>query len=432
MKVAVAGTGYVGLVTAVCLAEIGHEVVCVDVDIEKVKLMQSLKSPIYEDRLEELMIKNKDNIIYTTDYKSAYKDSEVIFVGVGTPERQDGSANLDYIHEVCDQIKESSKDDKVVVIKSTVPMGTNKDISKRLNENSKVKFYVVSNPEFLAQGTAVKDTLSASRIIVGTNDKYSDKVMRELYLPLTQIPYNVPYLSMSRESAEMVKYASNDFLALKVSYINEIANICEEIGADIDDVTRGMSFDDRIGGKFLNAGIGYGGSCFPKDTKALYHFAQNLDCDLKTVNATIEVNVLQKQRLIEKAKKDFGEELKGKKVAVLGLAFKPGTDDLREAPSIDNVNMLLEYGVNINVYDPVALDKFKELFDNKIKYYKRIDDAIRNCDFVFIMTEWKEIVDYDVEKYVKLMRSPVVYDGRNCYSVEKMKEVGVLYRSIGR
>ena len=431
MKIAVAGTGYVGLVTAVCLAKIGHTVTCVDIDKEKINMLKQLKCPIYEDGLEELMIQCKNDIFYTTDYTDAYKNCDVIFIGVGTPEREDGSANLEYVYKVCDEIKSCANSDKVIVVKSTVPIGTNKKLELYMNKDSKYKFHFVSNPEFLSQGTAVKDTLHASRVVVGTNDEYSRKIMEELYRPLTKSPYNVPYLSMNRESAEMVKYASNDFLALKISYINEIANICEATGANIDDVALSMGYDDRIGNKFLKAGIGYGGSCFPKDTKALYHFSKSLGYEMKTVSSAIEVNLLQKQKLINKAKEDF-EKLENKKVAVLGLSFKPGTDDLRESPAFDNVNILLDYGAIVNVYDPISINKFRKIYKNKVNYYTNIDDAIKDCDFVFIITEWKEIVEYDLNKYKKLMKTAVVYDGRNCYDLDETLKVGIKYYSIGR
>lgn len=362
MRVAVAGTGYVGLVTAVCLAEIGHQVTCVDVDKNKIECLKKGKSPIYEADLEELMHKNKERLTYTLDYHEAYPKADVIIVGVGTPERSDGSANLDYVYTVCKQIKEVSKDDKVVVIKSTVPIGTNDDIEEWLNQDSPIHFYVASNPEFLAQGTAVHDTLYPSRIVVGIEDDYSKKVMADLYHPLTIEPYCAPYLVMDRKSAEMVKYASNDFLALKISYINEIANFCEKIGADITEVTKRMSYDSRIGPKFLNAGIGYGGSCFPKDTKALHWLSKSIDCELKTIKACIEVNKNQKIKLFLEAYSDFKENIRGKIVTMLGLSFKPNTDDLREAPSIDNVELLLEHGAIVRVYDPIAIENFKKNF----------------------------------------------------------------------
>lgn len=434
MKIAVAGTGYVGLVTAVCLAEIGHKVICVDIDENKINLMKSGEPPFYEKDLKKLMNKNKKRITYTTDYKVAYQNSNVIFIGVGTPEKLDGSANLDYVYEVCDKIKESATSDKVVVVKSTVPIGTNDEIEKQMNKDSKFRFYIVSNPEFLSQGTAVHDTLFPSRIVVGIEDDYSQKIMKKLYDPLTKNPYNTSYLSMDRRSAEMVKYASNNFLALKISYINEIANFCEQINANITDVTLGMSYDSRIGNQFLNAGIGYGGSCFPKDTKALHWLSKMYDCEIKTIAATIEVNKNQKLRLFEKFQEDNKNQIKDKTVAVLGLSFKPGTSDLREAPSIDNVKMLLNHGCSVHVYDPIALDEFKRRFnDRNMKYFHNISDAIKDSDAVFIMTELKEIIDYDISNYKKLMKQANIYDGRNCYSMEKIKSIKEInYYSIGR
>jgi len=435
MKIAVAGTGYVGLVTGVVLAEIGHNVTCVDVDEKKIKIMKSGKSPIYEEGLEELMLKNKKRLTYTTDYVNAYKDADVIFVGVGTPEREDGSANLDYVYSVCSQIASSVEKDTVVVIKSTVPIGTNDKIENYLRENvvNNIHLYVVSNPEFLAQGTAVRDTLYASRIVVGVEDKVASELMEKLYKPLTKEPYNVPYLVMNRQSAEMVKYASNDFLALKISYINEISNFCEKVGADINDVTLGMSKDSRIGDKFLNSGIGYGGSCFPKDTKALHWLSREVNTEIKTIKACIEVNKNQKIMLFNKLKRDYCN-LKGLNVAVLGCSFKPGTDDLREAPSIENVKLLLEYGCNINVYDPLdlSLNAFKKIFLDKIKYYNNIDDCIKNVDVVLIMTEHKAIKEYDLNNYVKYMNKPVIYDGRNCYKLDDVRKHNIKYVSMGR
>ncbi len=432
MRIAVAGTGYVGLVTAVCLAEIGHQVTCVDVDKKKIECLKRGESPIYEADLEELMHKNKERLTYTLDYHEAYPKADVIIIGVGTPERSDGSANLDYVYTVCKQIKEVSKEDKVVVIKSTVPIGTNDDIEKRLNQDSPIHFYVASNPEFLAQGTAVHDTLYPSRIVVGVEDDYSKKVMAELYHPLTIEPYCAPYLVMDRKSAEMVKYASNDFLALKISYINEIANFCEKIGADITEVTRGMSYDERIGSRFLNAGIGYGGSCFPKDTKALHWLSKSIDCELKTIKACIEVNKNQKIKLFSEAYSDFKENLRGKIVTVLGLSFKPNTDDLREAPSIDNVELLLEHGAIVRVYDPIAINNFQKKFQDRVEYYSSIDEAIKNADMVFIMTEAKEFKEYPLSHYKSLMKTPYVYDGRNCYDLEDVEKAKIHYYSIGR
>lgn len=442
MKIAVAGTGYVGLVTGIALAHIGHDVTCVDVDEEKVKKMSQGISPIYEEGLEELMKEDKERLTYTTNYKEAYKDKDVIFIGVGTPERADGSANLDYVYKVCEQIAESVNKDCVVVVKSTVPIGTNDKVEEYLRKNVKpgIKIYVASNPEFLAQGTAVRDTLHASRIVVGTNHRVPERIMRKLYSPLTKKPYKVPYLSMNRCSAEMVKYASNDFLALKISYINEIANFCERVGANIEDVTKGMGYDSRIGNKFLNAGIGYGGSCFPKDTKALHWLSKELERELKTVSACIEVNKRQKIILYEYLK-ELLIDLENKNIGVLGLTFKPGTDDLREAASIDNVELLLDSGANVKAYDPISTEKFKEkikLFVDedkvveKINYYTDIDDTIKDCDAVLIMTEWPQIKEYDLNKYEELMKNPLVLDGRNCYNLKDVEKTKVKYLSIGR
>ena len=318
MKIAVAGTGYVGLVTGVALANIGHNVVCVDVDENKIKLMNSGISPIYEEGLEELMHKNKNRLEYTTDYKNAYKDADVIIIGVGTPERADGSANLDYVFGVCREIAESVEKNCIVVVKSTVPIGTNDEVEKMLNNNVKngIKIDVASNPEFLAQGTAVRDTLYASRIVVGVETEYAKDILTKIYKPLTVDPYNVPFLITNRRSAEMIKYASNDFLALKISYVNEIANLCEKVGANIEDVTKGMGYDSRIGDKFLKAGLGFGGSCFPKDTKALHWLSVIAGVELKTVKACIEVNKSQRIILYEKLKKDL-IDLRDKQIAVL-------------------------------------------------------------------------------------------------------------------
>jgi UDPglucose 6-dehydrogenase len=434
MKVAVAGTGYVGLVSGVCLAHIGHDVSCVDIDEAKIKLMQEGISPIFEKDLEKLMSDNRNRLTYTTNYKEAYKNADVIFIGVGTPEKEDGSANLDYVFRVADQIAKSITSDKVVVVKSTVPIGTNDEIERFINakKGKDIKVDVVSNPEFLAQGTAVKDTLYASRIVVGTENERASKIMRQLYDLFTKEPYNVPYLSTNRNSAEMIKYASNNFLALKISYINEIANLCELVGADIEDVAKGMGFDSRIGNKFLKAGIGYGGSCFPKDTKAMYQLARSKGIELRTVKATIDVNEEQKLKLIDKIKQDFGHDLTGIKIGVLGATFKPGTDDLREAPSIPNIEKLLEMGANITLYDPIAINRMKSIFEDQINYTETIKEAVINHDIVMIMTEWPEIVNFQLIKYLELMKTPYVYDGRNCYSKQEMKKQNIKYKSIGR
>lgn len=423
MNIAVAGTGYVGLVTGVCLASKGHKVTCVDIDKNKLEMMKKGQSPIYEDDLEGLMKKYKDNLNYTSDYKKAYKDAQVIFIGVGTPEKQDGSANLSYVYKVANQISESIERDCVVVVKSTVPIGTNDKIEKLIRENLKsdVNVSVVSNPEFLAQGSAVKDTLETSRIVIGVEDKIAERVMRNVYSE-----FKAPIVITNRRSAEMIKYASNDFLALKISYINEIANLCELVGANIKDVTKGMGYDERIGNKFLNAGIGYGGSCFPKDTKALHWLANFHDYEIKTIKAAIEVNESQKIRLIKKARKYY-DTLEGKTVAVLGLTFKPGTDDLREAPSLINIPIMLEDGAKIKVWDPVGMENFKKIYPNQVLYCNDIEETITDADICFILTEWDEIKSFDITKYKDLMKKPIVLDGRNCYNKTSI----IQYESIG-
>ena len=436
MKIAVAGTGYVGLVAGVCFAEVGHDVTCVDVDEAKVKLMESGVSPIYEEGLEELMKKNNANgrLHYTTDYASAYKDAEAIFIGVGTPEMPDGSANLSYIATVCRQIAESVEHDCLVVVKSTVPVGTNDKAEQFIKDflDKDIKIEVASNPEFLAQGTAVRDTLHAARIIIGTESKEAEAKLMEIYKP-----FNLPIVSVKRRSAEMIKYACNDFLALKISYMNDIANLCELVGADIEDVARGMSYDARIGERFLNAGIGFGGSCFPKDTKALKFLAKQHGYELKTVEACVDVNTKQKTKLFEKAKERM-ITFDGLKVAVLGLTFKAGTDDLREAPASVNIKLLLEQGADIYAYDPAGIPRSKQQFPEgkiekgSITYVDSPEKAIEKANMCFVFTEWAQIKAVAPAKYKELMKTPLVYDGRNLYDVNEMKQAGVEYYSIGR
>lgn len=430
MKIVVAGTGYVGLVTGACLAELGHTVTCVDVDEKKVETMKKGISPIYEPGLDELLKKNYEDgrLDFTIDYKSAYKDADTIFIGVGTPEREDGSANLDYVYNVAQQISENVEKDCLVVVKSTVPIGTNDKVEEFLKEHLKndVNIEVASNPEFLAQGTAVKDTLHASRIVVGVESKNAENILREVYER-----FNQPIVVTNRRSAEMIKYASNDFLALKISFINEIANFCEMVGADIQDVTKGMSYDPRIGDKFLNAGLGYGGSCFPKDTKALHWLANDNGYEIKTIKATIEVNENQKYKLFRRAKQRF-ESLKGLKVAVLGLTFKPGTDDLREAPSIPNVRRLLDEGAEVVAYDPVGINNFKRIYPTEINYVNETKEALQEADLAFIFTEWDEIKSIELDTYEKLMKTPIIFDGRNCYKISEVEKHQIEYYSVGR
>lgn len=436
MKIAVAGTGYVGLVAGVCFAEVGHAVTCVDVDENKVKMMESGITPIYEEGLQELMQKNNaaGRLHYTTDYQNAYKDAEAVFIGVGTPEQPDGSANLSYIATVSRQIAESVERDCLVVVKSTVPVGTNDKVEQFINDFlvRDVKVEVASNPEFLAQGSAVHDTLHAARIIIGTESKEAETLLKKIYEP-----FGLPIISVNRRSAEMIKYACNDFLALKISYMNDIANLCELVGADIDAVAEGMSYDARIGSRFLNAGIGYGGSCFPKDTKALRYIAHQHGYTLRTVEAAVDVNAEQKTRLYHKASNRM-ITFQNLRIAVLGLAFKAGTDDLREAPSLDNVKLLLENGADIYAYDPIASDNFQKVYpegkalQGSIYYVNSPSEALKDAAICFIFTEWEEIKAIPAEDFKKLMRIPLVYDGRNVFSVKAMKDAGIEYYSIGR
>lgn len=428
MKIAVAGTGYVGLVTGVCLASKGHQVTCVDIDEEKVKIMSQGIAPIYEAGLEELMKESMAQLTFTTDYRAAYKDAEVIFIGVGTPEKKDGSANLAFVYKVAKQIAESVERDCVIVVKSTVPIGTNDKIEAYIQGHlvQPVTVTVASNPEFLAQGTAVRDTLHASRIILGVESKEAGEVLKKVYAD-----FDAPLLVTNRKSAEMIKYASNDFLALKISYINEIANLCEIVGADVEDVAKGMGYDPRIGDKFLNSGIGYGGSCFPKDTKALSWLASFNDNEIKTIKAAIEVNENQKFKLIKKARKYY-DDFEGLTVAVLGLTFKPGTDDLREAPSLVNIPLLLEDGAKVKAWDPVGVDNFKKIFPEELQYCNTIEETIQDADICFIFTEWEPVTQFDIRLYKKLMNHAIILDGRNCYSVTDFEGTGIVYDSIGR
>lgn len=431
MNIAVAGTGYVGLVTGVCLAECGHQVTCIDIDENKIARLNLGVSPIYEQGLEELLMKNlkRGNLNFTTNYQKAYQSAEVIFIGVGTPEKEDGSASLDFLYSVCNQIASCIVKDCLVVIKSTVPIGTNDKIERYFKETVEecIRVEVASNPEFLAQGSAVNDTLHASRIVIGVESEWAESKLRSIYEG-----FHLPMVVTSRRNAEMIKYASNDFLALKISYMNEIANFCEIIEANIDDVAFGMSLDPRIGPRFLNAGIGYGGSCFPKDTKALYSLGNEYGYELKTIKAAIEINERQKLKIYRELKMRF-DTLQGMKIAVLGLTFKPGTDDIREAPSLINIKRLLEDGAILTAYDPVGIHNFERLITSKnLNYKKNLNDTLKGAQVAIIFTEWSEIKELTPHDFKGYMETPIVYDGRNCFKNEAFKGTGVEYHSIGR
>lgn len=430
MNIVVAGTGYVGLVTGVCLANVGNKVTCIDIDDEKIKMLEKGISPIYEQDIEELMQANakSGNLSYTTDYRTAYQTADIVMIAVGTPERSDGSANLSYVREVGKQVAENIEKDVLIVVKSTVPIGTNDELEQYMKQYLKhsVHIEVASNPEFLAQGTAVKDTLEASRIVLGVESEWAEARLKKIYTR-----FNQPFVVTNRRSAEMIKYASNDFLALKISFMNDISNLCELVGANVEDVAGGMSYDARIGSQFLRPGIGYGGSCFPKDTKSLHWLANDHDYELKTIKAAIEVNEKQKLKLVRKAKARLGD-FKGKNVAILGLTFKPETDDMREAPSIVNIQYLLEREANICAYDPVGIEQAKKIFKEDITYTTSIETALLNADVCFIMTEWSDIKLYDLDNYCRLMKEPLVYDGRNCYTLSNVEKSAIEYYSIGR
>jgi UDPglucose 6-dehydrogenase len=430
MNITVLGTGYVGLVTGVSLADIGHQLICVDLNKEKVKKMMVGISPFYEPGLEELMKKNinEGRLHFTTNLKEGLNSSEIIYITVGTPQNKDGSADLAFIEQVAIDIAQNVIKDAIVVTKSTVPVGTNELLKKIINANLKenVTIKVVSNPEFLREGSAIHDTFYGDRIVIGSEDDESAKIIESVYKPL-----GIPTYITDIRSAEMIKYASNAFLATKISFINEISNVCERVGANIEEVAKGIGMDTRIGNQFLNAGIGYGGSCFPKDTHALVQIAGNVHYEFKLLKSVIKVNECQQLKLVQKAQERFGS-LKGKKIALLGLSFKPNTDDMREAPSIVISNKLVHLGASIIGYDPLSIENAKKSLPQEVNYTLSIEKALRNADMAFILTEWNEIKKLNLELVRSWMREPIVFDGRNCFTLGLVKEAGIEYYSIGR
>ncbi|MEB9907327.1 MULTISPECIES: UDP-glucose dehydrogenase family protein [Bacillus cereus group] len=430
MKIAVVGTGYVGLVTGVALSHIGHDVTCVDIDEKKVERMRKGISPIYEPGLEELMLQNieANKLFFTTSHQEGFNNAEVVYIAVGTPEREDGSANLSYIEQVSKDIAKNAQRDIIVVTKSTVPVGTNHYIKQIISENltENIQIEVVSNPEFLREGSSVYDTFNGDRIVVGSDSVEAANVIEEI-----NKPFGIPVYKTDIRSAEMIKYASNAFLATKISFINEIANICEKTGANIEDVARGMGLDQRIGSMFLKAGIGYGGSCFPKDTKALTKIASNVDLDFTLLKAVVEVNNKQQHKLVKAAKSKLGS-LRDKQVAVLGLAFKPNTDDMREAASVVIIKELLGEGAQVTAYDPVAVENAKKLLPGTVKFTTDLHEALVDKDLVFIVTEWQEVKEVELNMFAKLMNTPIIFDGRNCFDVKEVSKYEIDYYSIGR
>lgn len=427
-KIAVVGTGYVGLVTGVALSEIGNNVICVDLDEKKIERMKKGISPIYEPGLEELMTRNirKGRLDFTTKHKLAFEDVDIIYIAVGTPEKEDGTADMRYINDVSLDIATNINKKVIVVTKSTVPVGTNEYIQKLISSNTNIPFEVVSNPEFLREGSAVYDTFNGDRIVIGSDSQEAANIIEGI-----NKPFGIEIYKTSLRSAEMIKYASNAFLATKISFINEIANISELVEANIEEVARGMGLDKRIGSSFLNAGIGYGGSCFPKDTKALVQIAGNINHEFNLLKAVIEVNNKQQLFLVEKAKEHYGS-LKGKRIAILGLAFKPNTDDMREAASIVTAESLILAGAEIVAYDPIAIENAKKVLPKAVNYASSVEEALRGSDAAFIMTEWEEFKNISLNMFYKNLNDKVVFDGRNCYMLSEVTNANIDYYSIGR
>ncbi len=431
MKLAVVGTGYVGLVAGACFAETGNDVICVDKDEAKVRLLRRGKMPIYEPGLEELVRRNRTEkrLVFTTALPMAVRQASIIFIAVGTPQGEDGSADLQHVLDVARQVARAMNGYKVIVDKSTVPVGTAQKVREIVRRETTHPFSVVSNPEFLKQGAAVEDFMKPDRVVIGAEDPRATELMMDLYAPFTRT--GAPIMVMDCASAELCKYAANALLACRISFMNEIANVCELFGADVDQVRRAVGSDRRIGASFLFPGVGYGGSCFPKDVKALLRFSQEKGYDFKLLCSTEQVNEAQKARMVSKMEAHFGS-LKGKTIAVWGLAFKPKTDDMREAPAITIIERLLAAGAKVTAYDPEASKTAKAHFGNRVTIAEKSYDALAGADALVLVTEWNEFREPDYDKMRKLMRAPVIFDGRNVYSKEAMRTHGFTYFSIGR
>lgn len=432
MKVCVIGTGYVGLVAGACLAEMGNNVICVDNDTKKLEMISQGNIPIYEPGLEDLITVNvgEGRLKFSSDLADAVEKSLICFIAVGTPQGEDGSADLQYVMNVAESIGKSINGYKVIVDKSTVPVGTAEKVAEIIGKYTKESFDVVSNPEFLKQGAAVEDFLRPDRVIIGTNSEKAKNIMLELYEPFVR--NQNPIITMDTRSAEMVKYASNSFLAVKISYANEIANLCEAVGADANMVRLGMCADTRIGTKFLYPGLGYGGSCFPKDVKAILKTAKDNGAECPIIESANKTNRHQRELFIKKILKRFGEDLSGKTFAVWGLAFKPKTNDMREAPSITIINALLERGAKIQAYDPKAYDCAKNIFGDRIEYMNSSYEALRDADCMLLITEWNEFRRPDFDRIKKCLKTPIIFDGRNQYNYDKMIKNGFEYYQVGR
>lgn len=432
LNITIVGTGYVGLVTGTTLAELGNTVYCVDIDANKVEAMKKGTVPIYEPGLEEMFLRNiqAQRLFFTTELKEALEESEVIYLALPTPPGEDGSADLSYVLSVADQIGSLLKDYKVIVNKSTVPVGTADKVTAAIVAKTDISFDVVSNPEFLREGFAVEDSMNPARVIVGSNSERAQELMSKIYQPFTNT--GIPIIFMDEKSSELTKYAANSFLAMKITFMNEIANYCEKVGADVDKVRLGMGSDDRIGHRFLFPGIGYGGSCFPKDVKALIKSGKQEGFDFQILEATENVNQAQKVILISEIEKYFGGNLQGKKIALWGLAFKANTDDIREASSLDNIKILLEKGAEITAFDKIAEENVRKILGNKISYAKDMYSAVENADCLLIATEWSEFKNPNFDLLAEKMNNKAIFDGRNMFALEQVENTSFYYKSIGR
>ena len=432
MKITVVGTGYVGLVTGTCFSETGNKVTCVDIDAQKVNKLSNGQITIYEPGLEKIFLRNikEGRLTFTTELEKAIEGAEIIFLALPTPPGADGSADLKYVLGVADQLGKILKDYKVIVNKSTVPVGTADKVTKAIAKNYTGAFDVVSNPEFLREGVAVDDFMKPDRVVVGTKSERAKKLMSDLYAPFVR--QGNPIIFMDERSSELTKYAANSFLATKISFMNEIAQLCERMGADVDMVRRGIGSDDRIGKRFLFPGIGYGGSCFPKDVQALIMSSDEVNYDFEILKAVEKVNALQKLSLVEKISSYYKGQLKGKHIALWGLAFKPNTDDIREAPALSIIDALVSMGATITAYDPEAMPNVKAQIGDKIQYAQSQYEALTGADFLIIATEWSEFRTPDFDRIEKEIKNKIIFDGRNLFEVAKMKELGYHYVSIGR
>jgi UDPglucose 6-dehydrogenase len=432
MKIAVVGTGYVGLVTGTCFAETGNTVTCVDIDKNKVEKLSNGQITIYEPGLEKLFLRNQreERLKFTTNLEEGIADAKVVFLALPTPPGENGSADLKYILGVAEELGKILKDYKVIVDKSTVPVGTAEKVYEVIAKNCQCDFDVVSNPEFLREGVAVEDFMKPDRVVIGTESERARKIMGDLYAPFVR--QGNPVIYMDEKSAELTKYAANSFLATKISFMNEIARLCELLGADVDMVRRGIGSDERIGKRFLFPGIGYGGSCFPKDVQALVRSASDVKYDFRILDAVMDVNEKQKVYLIPRIKKYFKNNLAGKKIALWGLAFKPNTDDIREAPALYLIDELVKAGASVAAFDPEAMKNVREVVGDKISFTENQYDALINCDALIIATEWSEFRTPDFDKMTERMKNKVIFDGRNVFDLSQMKDLGFYYESIGR